>query len=96
MSIKTTTTISKERAIERITYIVKLIEDAEWSVLYEVVEDDSYFKDNFVNEYNDLYKEYINNNSLFVTLDKWPNKYLEEFMDKTGIAYTQFENYIVE
>lgn len=50
MSIKTTTSISRERAIYRIAYIIKLIEDGGWSTLYEIVEDNSYFKDNFVND----------------------------------------------
>lgn len=58
-------------------------------------DEDGNFKDEFVNEYNDLYKDYIYNNDIFKSLDKWPNKYLEDFMDKPGVRYSIFENYMI-
>lgn len=96
MGIESTREISRENTIDRISSIIKLIEDANWVELYKIAEyEDDYFKDNYVNDYNEIHKEYIYNNSLFVTLDNWPNKYLEDFMDKMGVRYSMFENYMI-
>lgn len=96
MGIESTRDINRTDAIDRIKYIINLIEETNWVELYNIAEDeDGNFKDEFVNEYNDLYKDYIYNNNIFKSLDKWPNKYLEDFMDKMGVRYSIFENYMI-
>lgn len=96
MGIESTREISRENTIDRISSIINLIEEADWGELYKIAEDeDGNFKEDFVNKYNDIYKEYTNNNSIFKSLDKWPNKYLEDFMDKMGVRYSIFENYVI-
>lgn len=96
MGIESTQNINRNNAISRISTVINLIEKAEWDELYKIAEnEDSNFKDVFVNEYNEIHKKYIYNNSLFVTIDNWPNKYLEDFMDKMGVRYSMFENYII-
>ena len=96
MGIESTRDINRTDAIDRIKYIINLIEETNWVELYNIAEDeDGNFKDEFVNEYNDLYKDYIYNNNIFKSLDKWPNKYLEDFMDKPGVRYSIFENYMI-
>lgn len=96
MGIESTREISREDTIERISSIIKLIEDADWVELYKIAEnEDDGFEDEYVNKYNEIYQEYHNNNKLFKSLDKWPNKYLEDFMDKMGVRYSMFENYMI-
>lgn len=96
MGIESTREISRENTIERISSIINLIEEADWVELYKIAEDeDGNFKEDFVNEYNDIHKDYIYNNDIFKSLDKWPNKYLEDFMDKMGVRYSIFENYMI-
>lgn len=76
--------------------IFNLIEEADWSELYKKIEDeDEYFKDEYVNYFNDVDKEFKVVLALFKTVDNFPNKYLELFMDKPGIRNNQFENYII-
>jgi hypothetical protein len=98
MGIKSTREITRESAIERISKIIKMINEAEWVDLHDSMYgiEDHDFLDNFVNEYNDIDKEYNANNKVFKSIDKWPNKMLEEFMDKRGIRYSIFENYIIK
>lgn len=96
MGIKSTQNINRNNAISRISTVINLIEEAEWDELYNIAEnEDGNFKDDYVDGYNEIHKEYIYNNSLFVTLDNWPNKYLENFMDKMGVRYSMFENYMI-
>lgn len=96
MGIESTRKISRENTIDRISFIINLIEEADWVELYKIAEnEDGNFKDDFVNEYNDIHKEYINNNTIFKSLDKWPDKYLKDFMDKMGVRYSIFENYMI-
>ncbi len=95
MGIKSTVNISRERAIERISSIIKMINDADWTGLHDLVydyEDNDFFED-LVNNYNDIDKEYNANNKVFKSIDKWSNKTLENFMDKRGIRFSVFENY---
>ena len=54
-------------------------------LLYDNLNDEDYVKDDYVNIYNDLHKDYTNNNNLFKEVSKWPNDYLEKFMDEPGI-----------
>lgn len=96
MGIQSTRYISREQVIDRITEIIKLIEDADWVTLYNNLDDEDYVKEDYVNIYNDLHKDYINNNKLFKEVSKWPNDYLEKFMDEPGIRYTLFENYFIK
>ncbi len=96
MGIQSTRYISREQVINRITEIIKLIEDANWVTLYNNLDDEDYVKQDYVNIYNDLHKDYINNNKLFKEVSKWPNDYLEKFMDEPGIRYTLFENYFIK
>ena len=96
MGIQSTRYISREQCIERIKSIVELIEDADWVTLYDKLDDEDYVKDDYVNIYNDLHKDYINNNNLFKEVSKWPNDYLEKFMDEPGIRYSLFENYFIK
>lgn len=65
-------------------------------LLYDNLNDEDYVKDDYVNIYNDLHKDYTNNNNLFKEVSKWPNDYLEKFMDEPGIRYTLFENYFIK
>ena len=96
MGIETTREINKQYAIDRITYVINLIEETDWVELYNIAEDeDGNFKEDFVNEYKEIHKDYIYNNNIFKSLDKWPNKYLEDFMDKMGVRYSIFENYSI-
>lgn len=96
MGIESTQNINRNNAISRISTVINLIEEAEWGELYKIAEnEDGNFKDDYVDDYNEIHKEYIYNNSLFVTLDNWPNKYLEDFMDKMGVRYSMFENYMI-
>ncbi len=96
MGIESTREISRENTIERISFIINLIEEADWVELYKIAEnEDGNFKEDFVNEYNDIYKDYNYNNDIFKSLNKWPNKYLEDFMDKMGVRYSMFENYMI-
>lgn len=96
MGIQSTRYISREQVIDRITEIIKLIEDADWVTLYNNLDDEDYVKEDYVNIYNDLHKDYTNNNNLFKEVSKWPNDYLEKFMDEPGIRYTMFENYFIK
>lgn len=96
MGIQSTRYISREQVINRITETIKLIEDANWVTLYNNLDDEDYVKQDYVNIYNDLHKDYINNNKLFKEVSKWPNDYLEKFMDEPGIRYTLFENYFIK
>ena len=95
MGIKSIVNISRERAIERISSIIKMINDADWTGLHDLVYDyeDNDFFENLVNNYNEIDKEYNVNNKVFKSIDKWSNKYLEDFMDKRGIRFSVFENY---
>lgn len=97
MSIQSTRTIKRETAINRITEIVKLIEDADWVVLYKKIEDEEEcYKEDFVNELNDIYKVYLEYNKIFKEVAKWPSKYLETFMDKPCIRFSFLDNYFIE
>ena len=96
MGIESTRDINRTDAIDRIIYIINLIEEKNWVELYNIAEDeDGNFKEDFVNEYNDIYKDYNYNNDIFNSLNKWPNKYLEDFLDKMGVRYSIFENYMI-
>ncbi len=96
MGIESTREITRENSIERISYIVNLIEEADWVELYKIAKDeDGNFGDEYIDRYNKIYQEYQNNNKLFKSLDNWPNKYLEDFMDKMGVRYNMFENYMI-
>lgn len=97
MGIESTRYIDRQDTIDRITYIINLIEEANWVELYIIAEDeDGNFKDDFINNYKEIYKDYNYNNGIFKSLDKWPNKYLEDFMDKMGVRYSIFENYLIK
>ena len=96
MGIESTRYIDRQDTIDRITYIINLIEEADWVELYNIAEDeDGNFKEDFVNNYKKIHKDYIYNNDIFKSLDNWPNKYLEDFMDKMGVRYSIFENYLI-
>lgn len=97
MGIESTINITRERAIERISYIMKKINDSDWVDLYDLIYDfeDPDFTDELVNEYNEIDKEYNKINKVFESIDKWPNKILEDFMDKRGIRFSIFENYTI-
>ena len=98
MGIKSTVNISRERAIEIISYIIEKINDADWIDLYNLIydyEDNDFFED-LVNNYNEIDKEYNKINKVFKSIDKWSNKYLEDFMNKPGIRCSRFENYMIE
>lgn len=95
MSIKTTQRITKEQAIERITRIMVRIEEAEWCDLYDDITEED-FKDDFVNDFNDLYNFYSKKNTIFKSLEKWPIVELEMFMGTQGIRYNEFENYTID
>ena len=98
MGIESTKNIKRQDAIDRILSIIISINEADWIKLYNNVSDieEPHFIDNFVNEFNDIDKEYNGINKIFQNIDKWPNKYLEDFMDKPGIRYSIFENYTIE
>lgn len=96
MGIESTRDINRTNAIDRITTIIKHIEEANWVELHQIAKDeDSYFITDYVNTYNDIHKEYLKNNNLFISVSNWPNGYLEEFMDKPGVRYSIFENYMI-
>lgn len=98
MGIESTVNITRERAVERISTIIKMIDDADWTGLHDIVydyEDNDFFED-LVNNYNEIDKEYNANNKVFKSIDKWPNKTLEDFMDKKGIRFSVFENYMID
>ena len=98
MSIQYTITISKENAIERICKIINKIDESDWIDLNEICEnEDIDFKNDYINEYNDIYKDYtklikkFNKDIRFV-----PNNLLENFLDKPGIRFSVFENYLIK
>ena len=97
MGIESTQNINRNNAISRISTVINLIEEAEWDELYKIAEnEDGDFKEDYVNDYNDIHKDYIYNNKIFKSLDKWPNNYLEKFMDKIGVRFSLFDNYFIE
>lgn len=97
MGIESTNKIKRDSAIERIKYIFNLIEEADWVELHKIAEEeDDGFVYDYVDRYNDLYNEIMNSVNLFKSIDKFPNKYLEYYMDKMGIRFSMFENYFIE
>lgn len=98
MGIESTVNITRERAVERISTIIEKIDDADWVGLYDLIYDyeDPDFLDELVNNYNEIDKECNANNRIFKSIDKWPNKTLEDFMDKRGVRFSIFENYMIE
>ncbi len=98
MGNNSTINISREGAVERISIIIEMINDADWTGLHDLIydyEDNDFFED-LVNNYNEINKESYVNNRVFKSIDKWPNKMLEDFMDKPGIRYSRFENYVIK
>lgn len=98
MGNNSTINISREGAIEIISYIIEKINDADWIDLYNLIYDveDPDFLDELVNNYNEIDKEYNKINKVFKSIDKWSNKYLEDFMNKPGIRSSRFENYMIK
>lgn len=95
MGIESTYEIEKDKAIKRIEEIVKNIEDTNWVELYNNLNDEEFYKEDFVNMFNDAHKEYIKINSMFKELKNWPIEFVEVLMDKPGFRFSQFENYSV-
>ena len=96
MGIESTHNINREVALTRIKEIIVLIENADWVELNKKVEnEDNHYIENFVNEFNNIHKEFLENNKIFKDISNWPNNYLEIFMDKPCVRFSQFENYTI-
>lgn len=96
MGIKSTQYISRRVAESRVQEIINKIINAEWIDLYTMLNEDDYFMHNLINYSNDNYDEYISISKHYSGIEKWPSGLLEQFMDRRGIRFSQFENYIIE
>ena len=96
MGIKSTSYVTRGVAENRVQEIINKIINAEWVDLYTMINEDDYFMNNLINYSNDNYDEFIGISKFYSGIDKWPNRFLEQFMDRRGIRFSQFENYIIE
>lgn len=95
MGIKSTSYVTRGVAESRVQEIINKIINAEWIDLYTMVNEDEYFMHNLINYSNDNYDEFIGISKYYSSIEKWPNRFLEQFMDRRGIRFSQFENYII-
>lgn len=96
MGIKSTSYITRGVAEARVLEIINKIINAEWIDLYSAVSEDDYFMQGLVNNSNDNFDDFISISKKLGDIEKWPNRFLEQFMDRPGIRFSQFENYIIE
>lgn len=96
MGIKSTSYVTRVVAESRVQEILNKIINAEWIDLYTMVNEDDYFMHNLINYSNDNYDEFIRMSKHYGGIEKWPSRLLEQFMDRRGIRFSQFENYIIE
>ncbi len=98
MGIESTRYITKDDAVYRISKIINHINNADWSKLSNICShEDRYFIENYINEYNDIHKEFIRTfgTSETTNLENFFDKVLEDFMDKPGVRYSIFDNYLI-
>ena len=95
MGIKSTQYISRRVAESRVQEIINKIINAEWIYLYDAVSEDDYFMQELINNSNDNFDDFIWISKNFGDIEKWPNRFLEQFIDRPGIRFSQFENYII-
>lgn len=96
MGIKSTSYVTRVVAESRVQEIINKIINAEWIDLYTMLNEEDYFMHNLINYSNDNYDEFIRIFKCYGGIEKWPNIFLEQFMDRRGIRFSQFENYIIE
>jgi hypothetical protein len=86
MGIQSTQYITREKAINRITMIHRLIKEEEYSLLRKETWDT-----------NHSVKEFINSNQDFsiTNIEKWADEMLEEVMDKPFFRLSMFDNYLI-
>lgn len=94
MSIKTTNHITRGVAESRILDILDLIQTSEWKELRKICDnDEDWFKEDYINNYNDIFDELITTLKRHITIDNFSDSTLERWMDEPGIRYSMFHNY---
>lgn len=95
MSIKSTQTITRERAIERIKEIYALGLNGYYKFLEERTFEQEHDVENFVNSFLNDGTECSQIIDVF-NLDKWTNSMLEDKMDEPFYRFSMFDNYTIE
>lgn len=87
MGIRTTREISRKTAINRVSFIVKIVEGKDFRAIerhsHEADHDISLFVHNFVRP------------GFFEVIEKWTNEMLEEVIDQPFYRFSMFDNYTV-
>ena len=84
MSIQTTRWITRENAMNRISFIYKLVQDENYGALVDSSHEDGI--DFFSHKFEELD---ISN------MERWPDSMLEDVMDKMFYRYSLFDNYFI-
>lgn len=88
MGIKSTTTITRTAAIDRITLIYNLVSTQDYRAIEQCSFESEHSVAEWVNSWNTLPDSAL--------LDKYTDSMLEDLMDMPFIRLSMFDNYVIE